>query len=472
MQILGMKIEDLKNKKVVVFGLGVEGFSTARFLDENGVKFTIAEKKDINLLPYDVQDFIKSKNIPLIHGQSHAESLMDFDVVIRNPGIPLWNLNLVEAVKQGREVTSHVKLFFDLCPCPIIGVTGTKGKGTTSSLIYEMIRAGDKDVYLGGNIGRPPLDFLKDLSKDSLVVLELSSFQLEDLKRGPHVAVVLMVTQEHLDSNAPDSPNYHKCLNDYLEAKKNLVRFQSDSDFAVINYDYEQSREFANVTKAKKLFVSVTRELKDGAFLRNDELVLNVNGEQQVICERHEVFLRGEHNLQNILAAASASTLAGAKLQEIRQVIKSFKGLEHRLEFVREVDGVKYYNDSFSTTPETVMAAIKSFKEPEIIILGGSEKGSDYSELGRVVARAKNIKAVILIGKTAQKIKSEIDKNNPLKSLVFVVDLETMNGVVQRAAQLSEPGDVVILTPACASFDMFKNYKDRGQQFRNAVNKL
>lgn len=479
-----MNLERFKNKKVVVFGLGVEGFSTAKYLAENGAGFSVAEKKELEELPYDVQEFIRTRNTSLMSGENHADNLKDFDVIIRNPGIPLWNPKLQEAIKNGSEVTSQTKLFFDLCPCPIVGVTGTKGKGTTATLIYEMLKASGKDAYLGGNIGRPPLDFIKNLTKDCVVVLELSSFQLEDLRESPHAAVVLMVTQEHLDSNAPDSPNYHRSIEEYVEAKKNIVRFQGKSDFAVVNYDFERSRDFAKNLPSKVSYFSVKKEVENGAFLSGNELVLKINGDQKILCKKEDIFLRGEHNIQNVLAAVIASVIFGADLSKVREVIETFKGLEHRLEFVREVNGVRYFNDSFSTTPETAIAAIKSFDEPKVLILGGSEKGSDYTELGHAIAKANNIRAVLLIGTTAPQIEKAIYQGQkgiiPETGIIPVAGIIPINlslnvnmeEVIRRAKEVAQPGDAVLLSPACASFDMFKNYKDRGTQFKREVMNL
>lgn len=467
-----MKVEDLKNKKIAILGFSLEGVSTAKFLSRHNIAFSIIEKNEREVLIPEAQEFLNSFKGEFIFGKNHLQSLSRFDLISRSQGIPLWLPELLEAKKGGCEITSMTKLFFDFCRGTIIGVTGTKGKGTTSTLIYEMLVASGKRAFLGGNIGRSPLDFVDELGPSDFAVLELSSFQLEDLEKSPKIAVILMTTADHLNSQAQDSPNYHQSLGSYLEAKKNIVRFQNEEDVAIINYDYEQSRSFADCTKAQKFFFSVTPSIKDGAFLENNELVLSIGGNRKLICMRQEVFLRGEHNLQNSLAASLAALASGADFSKIVEVVKTFKGLEHRLEFVREISGVTYFNDSFSTTPETAIAATKAFTEPEILILGGSEKGSDYGELGRIIATSKNMKSVILIGNTAGQIKNEIVKNNPPKNLVIISDLNTMSQVVKKSRDLSCAGDVVLLTPACASFDMFKSYKDRGQQFKDEVNRL
>lgn len=472
-------IEDLRKKKIAVLGFSIEGLSTAKFLERHNIRFSVLERNDPSDLLPEAQEFLETRDQPLFTGPKHLDRLSEFDLVSRSQGIPLWNPKVIEAKDKGVEFTSTTKLFFEFCSCPIIGITGTKGKGTTATLIYEMLKISGFNVYLGGNIGQSPLDFIDKLKTSSWAVLELSSFQLEDLDKSPHIAVVLMVTQEHLNSQAKDSPNYHISASDYLGAKKNIVRFQDEEDYAVINADFPNSLSFVKETKSKVIRFSTEKVLPEGAYLEGDNLLLCVRQTCHRLSKKNDIFLRGEHNLQNVLAAAAVSYMAGVGVEGIEQVIKAFKGLEHRLEFVREVNGVRYYNDSFSTTPETAIAAIKSFTEPEVLILGGSDKGSDYSELGRVVVRSSNVRAVIIIGTTASKIETAIRKVQvgvtPQKGVnpIFLVGGGSSIGqIVRKAKGLSQPGDVVLLSPACASFDMFKNYKDRGRQFKDCVSQL
>lgn len=466
-----MSIDDLRDRRVAVLGLSVEGLSTAKFLVRKGIHFTALDQKSEDRVDQETVSLIRQSGNGLITGSRYLDRLSAFNFIIRTPGFPLWNPALIAVQKKDTEVSSQTKLFFDLCPCPIIGVTGTKGKGTTSKLIFEMLKSSGYDAFLGGNIGDPPLDFLDGLRTSSVVVLELSSFQLEDLTKSPQMAVVLMITQEHLDSQSKESPNYHRSLVDYLEAKKNIARFQKKDDWAIINYDFENSRSFSKETTAQVLFFSTQGPVENGAYLQGDNLVFCAHQSCQKIVNRREVFLRGEHNLQNVLAASLASLSFGAKMTAAAEVVKTFRGLEHRLEFVREVDEIKFYNDSFSTTPETAVAAIRSFSEPEVVILGGSEKGSDYRSLGRSVVQAHNLKALILIGLTAPKIKAAIAEAGGFKGQI-VEGLKSMAEIVGCAKSIAKSGEVVLLSPACASFDMFKNYKDRGEQFKSEVNRL
>jgi UDP-N-acetylmuramoylalanine--D-glutamate ligase len=437
---------DFKNKKIAIIGEGIEGASSAKHLRERGALVTILDKKQ---------------------GDNYLEDLDKYDLVVRSPGV---KPELLKRYVSEEKITSQTKLFFDLCPCKIIGVTGTKGKGTTSSLIYEMLKkqssfaqsaSGDKgfDVYLGGNIGVPPFEFLDKLNEDSIVVLELSSFQLMDLDKSPHIAVMLMVTSEHLD--------WHKSIEEYIDAKRNILRFQTEKDFAVLNRDYPATNESDIYTNGKIFTVSREREsIDEGCFVKDEKVWLRVGGEAPVI-DINEILLPGRHNLENICASVMAATLAGVSIKNIVEVLKTFKGLEHRLELVATVNGVRYYDDSFSTTPETAIAAIQSFKEPEILILGGSSKNSNFNELGQVISNAGNIGTIIGIGSEWQRIKAEIPTStSPIPVIEGAKDMKT---IVAAAAKLAVPGDVVLLTPACASFDMFKNYKDRGEQFKKEV---
>lgn len=428
-------MSSLKNKKIAVIGEGLEGLSSAKYLRGKGASVTILDQKLDN-------DYLNDLN--------------KYDLIIRSPGVKPELLSSVSAEK----ITSQIKLFFDLCPCRIIGVTGTKGKGTTASLIYEMLKRQGRNVYLGGNIGVPPFDFLDKLDKNSIVVLELSSFQLIDLTKSPQIAVMLMVTSEHLD--------YHGDTKEYVDAKRNILRHQGENDIAILNRDYPATNESDIHTNGKVYTVSREREsFEEGCFVRSGMIVLRINGQDREIIATGEILLPGRHNLENVCAASLASYLAGVSVSNITHVLKNFKGLEHRLELVATVNDVSYYDDSFSTTPETAIAAIQSFKQPEILILGGSSKNSDFSELGRTISEAENIKAIIGIGAEWPKIKSHIV--DPISRFSVIDGAKNMQTIVAAAAKVAASGDVVLLTPACASFDMFKNYKDRGERFKQAV---
>ena len=427
---------DFKNKKIAIIGEGIEGISSAKYLKSKGAKVTILDQKQ---------------------GGNYLDNLEDFDLVVRSPGVKIETLT--PHISQDK-ITSQTKLFFDLCPAPIVGVTGTKGKGTTSTLIYEMLKKDGKDAYLGGNIGMPPLNFLDKLSDQSVVVLEMSSFQLLDLHKSPHIGVILMITSEHLD--------YHKDTAEYISAKRNIIKFQTSSDFAIINRDYPASNESDVEVLGKVFYVSREREVDNGCFARDGKIVIRTKDREIPVFETEDLLLRGEHNFENVCAAVMAAYLAGVSIKNIQEVLADFAGLPHRLELVGVVNGAEYFNDSFSTTPETTIAAIEAFKEHEIVILGGSSKNSNFEELGHLISRKGNIKAIIGIGIEWARIKPFIKS----KSILIIEGAKDMHTIVQAASKIALPGDVVLLTPACASFDMFKNYKDRGEQFKEEVRKL
>lgn len=467
-----MKITELSGKKIAILGLGIEGLAVAKYFLAHGIPFTVFDEKSRGELQKQGDEWIRGlkklqeKNITLVLGyQWNNETVNMFDVIVRSPGI---SLNKPFFSDFTGVITSQTKLFFDNCPAKIIGVTGTKGKGTTSALIYEMLKKAGKDAYLGGNIGRPPIEFLDTVTPQSIVVLELSSFQLQDMGKSPHIGIMLMVTQEHLASFG--NQNYHHSIEDYINAKRNVIRFQTADDMAILNADYEATAGSKNIAKGKVAFVSRYSPVESGCFVENNDVILRWQGREERVISANDILLPGAHNLENVCAAVMAALAAGVDLEDIRFVLKTFKGLEHRLELVREVNDVRYYDDSFSTTPETAIAAIQAFTAPEIVILGGSSKKSDFTRLGEVIAEAENIKAIIGIGLEWKEIKSRI-KNIELR-IKIVEGLQTMEEIVQKAHDLAVPGDIVLLSPACASFDMFKNYKDRGNQFKEHVNLL
>ena len=427
------------NNKIAILGLGEEGKDLLAFIKKNSRHSSIK-----------VFDKIKTVN------------LENFDLIFRSPGFHRLSPMLKKAEKAGVKISSATKLFFELCPAKIIGVTGTKGKGTTSTLISQILKESSKKVYLAGNIGHSPLKLLGRLKPSDWVVLELSSFQLQDLNLSPKIAVGLNITSEHLD--------VHRSTAEYRKAKQNILAWQKSNDRAVLNADYPLTRSWQKLTKATTYWFSRQHKVK-GSYVAKGKIYLHLKAKPIQVGSADKLQLRGEHNRENVTAAITASALAGAKVTAIKRAVFAFKGLEHRLELVRKVGGVNWYNDSFSTTPETAMAAIGSFSEPMTIILGGSEKGSNYRGLGRLIVKSRNLQTIILIGKTAGKIESAI-KNAGKFNGKIIKGLRSMTAIVKMADKQSLPGGVVVLSPAAASFDMFKNYKDRGNQFKTAVKKL
>ncbi|MFA5197509.1 MAG: UDP-N-acetylmuramoyl-L-alanine--D-glutamate ligase [Patescibacteria group bacterium] len=453
-----LSIDIIKKKKIGVLGFGAEGKTTFEYLQNHGIEPVIFDQTEKNNF-YKKNPEIRS-NVKCFLGKKYLKNIAEVDLVFKTPGIPILDPDIQTAIKKGVIFTSQIELFFDQSKANIIGVTGTKGKGTTATLIYEILKRSGKNVYLGGNIGLPAITFLDKLSEQSLVILELSSFQLQSLQKSPKIAVVLNVTKDHLD--------YHHDVNEYREAKKNIVKFQTKSDYSIINADYPVLNSFIATSKGEILLFSKEKAANGCYIDKQDNIILQTKAGPVMTLNINKLLLRGKHNLENVTAAILASYVAGADINSIQKVVKNFHGLEHRLELVSKKNGVAYYNDSFSTTPETAIAAIKSFNEPIVLILGGSYKGSDYAKLGYEIEKSK-VKALILIGEMA----AEISKNISTKFIgKRVFSLTKMEEMVKTAAELSKRGDVVLLSPACASFGLFENYKDRGNQFKEAVRKL
>lgn len=446
--------------RIAVVGYGVEGRSLAKYFRRHHNEVTVC---DVNKI---VVGYESGAGMHFRLGPNYLDRLDQFDLVFRSPGIPYIKKEF-QAVRS--KLTSLTKYFFEKCPCPIIGVTGTKGKGTVATLIFEMLKAAPRNkrqrVFLGGNIGASPLDFLDELSPKDVVVLELSSFQLQDLGQSPHVAVVLGIVPDHLD--------HHADMEEYIEAKKNIVRFLGTNDFAVFDIDNPVAAGFARETKAKVLQVSIEKTVGAGGFLKIGSLIIKKGNTGIIAGQQDQIFLLGQHNIKNLLAAAVAADALGVPVSAISKVVREFRGLPHRLEFVGETAGVRFYNDSASTNPYTTIAALKSFASPIVLIVGGSDKNTDFGPLATELVVNPNVKTVVLMGETKQKIEQAIDKaladaggrKNPLE-LIFADSYPEAFMVLRAVAQ---SGDTVLLSPACASFDMFANFKERGDVFRNFV---
>lgn len=452
-------INSFKDKKVAVLGLGMEGKDLVNFLINKRADVTVYDQKNQQELDFGGVD---KRKIKIVCGPDYlANGLVGFDIIYRSPGVYRHLPELNRAKKNKVQISSATRLFFDLCPGKIIGVTGTKGKGTTSTIIYQILKNSGEKVYLAGNIGKPYLELLPKLTKKSWVVLELSSFQLIDLDKSPQISVVLNITVDHLD--------WHKSIKEYVDAKSNIVKYQTKEDFAVVNFDYSKVKNLERFARGKIFYFSRRHKVK-GCYIKDGKIILAINRREIFIGDTNKLLLRGEHNWENITAAVCASRIAGGKIDAIKKTIFNFRGLEHRLELVGKIKGVDFYNDSFATNPQPTIAAINSFTEPLVLIAGGSEKGLNYTELGEIIAQRKNIKGIVLIGQIALKIEKS------LKRAKFKGELKkrakSMREAVNQAISLTQPGDVVLLSPASASFDMFKDYEDRGDRFKKAVKSL
>lgn len=428
--------------KVAIAGFGVEGQSAYDHFSRLGADITI-------LYEGEVPKFSVPDDVSLVAGKNVLKDITGYDLIVRSPSL---NPN---KISTKIEVSSVTQEFFKLCPAPIIGITGSKGKGTTSTFIYDMLKAAGVNAHIAGNIGVPALDILPQVKKDDVVVLELSSFQLWDLKTSPQVAVVVMMEQEHLD--------VHASTEEYIEAKANITRWQKSSDITIYLPGNKMTEQVAFAGSGKKIPYSQA----PGAYVKDENFIID----DVVVGKISDLKIPGEHNQDNACAAITAAWQFTKNVEAIKNAIKDFKGLEHRLSIVRELDGVRYFDDSIGTTPGSSIAAIKAFSEPKVLILGGSDKGADFNLLAKATKNG-GVKAVVAIGISRDKIIKALKSANFAGEIVEFSETSNMKQIVEKTQELSQPGDVVILSPACASYDMFKSYADRGNQFSKAVQEL
>lgn len=449
-------------KDIAIIGFGLEGQAMADFLIKEGARVMVCDERE-DLEHTEAFETRRGQDIRWQCGEAYLKGIEKFPIIVRSPGFPLSHPALRRATSKGAEVTSLTKIFFDRCPAPIIGITGTKGKGTTSTLIYEMLKRSRKTVHLVGNIGVPAITVLPKIKKTDWVVFELSSYQLQDMTVSPTIAVVLGLTVDHQD--------HHKSPREYYEAKSSIVKFQKPHDAAIFMVDYPETKRFEAYARGRIFETSRHHGVKNGTYAMGDVVLREMYGKTEEIVHRKDIKLKGEHNLENVSAAVTAATLAGASLPGIRSALKSFAGLPNRLELVATVNGVEYWNSSYGTTPETTVAAARAFTEPIILMLGGSEKNHDYTAMGEALVDT-TVKVVVGIGMTAPKMHDAIkkaakaaDKQAP----IFIEGGPTMKTMMAAARKFAKPGDVILLAPGAASFDRFKNYTDRGNLFREAA---
>jgi UDP-N-acetylmuramoylalanine--D-glutamate ligase len=428
--------------KIAIAGYGLEGRANLDYFRGKfpEAEFTIFdENSNLDDVPAGVE---------MVLGDDAFGQITGFDLVIRTAGLA------PRKIAQADKHWSSTREFFEECPAEIIGVTGTKGKGTTASFIAAILRAAGQKVHLLGNIGVPALEILPKITANDVVVYELSSFQLWDIEQSPHVAVMTLIEPDHLD--------VHENFAEYTAAKAHIFNFQKADDIAVYNQDDALVREMAETSAGQKIPFSNKKfvHIKQGKFYYNDV----------EICPTDVIKLPGEHNLLNAAAAISAVwEMIDGNTTAIARGLADFHGLPHRLKFIREVNGVKYYDDSIATTPGSAIAAVKSFAEPKILIIGGHDKGADYRPLGVAIDRA-NVRQIFAIGANREKVARQLGEKT--SATIHLLDSQNLAEIVKTVNQATEPGDVVILSPAAASFDMFRDYKDRGQQFIAAVNDL
>ena len=453
-----------KNKKVLIFGLGLNdgGLGMAEYFLEQGAKVTITDMKTKDELKAQIETLSKYESVEF-HLGGHIESdFIENDIIVRNPAIKPDNKFLRLARNSGKEILMEMSLFHKLSPCPIIGITGTRGKSTTTTLIYEILEEVYKDnVFVGGNIGRSAIRQLHNLSSNDLAVLELSSFQLDamgDSKVSPHIAVITNIFRDHLD--------WHGSIEEYIDAKKNIFLNQIENDYLILNIDDEVSKNLKDEAPGEVKTYSLLN--KESNYYMDEDLVVYENGEK--LLQLNSPILQGKHNRYNMLASIAATRIYDISTETIKSVLENFEGLECRQEFVREIDGVKYYNDTCATSVEAITAMFERFGESNegkiVMIAGGVDKGLDYTHI--LNDMRKYLKALVLFEGTASE---EINRiTGPYVETFKYFD--SMRGAIDKAKEIVEPGDMVILCPGGSSFNMFVNEFDRGSKFVEYVNSL
>ncbi|MBE6963056.1 MAG: UDP-N-acetylmuramoyl-L-alanine--D-glutamate ligase [Ruminococcaceae bacterium] len=448
----------LQNKTVAVIGIGVSNRPLIDLLCSRGIAVTACDKKSREALG-SIAEELEAKGVTLRLGQAYLENLTE-DVIFRTPGMRPDLPQLTAAVARGSILTSEMEVFFDVCPCAKIAITGSDGKTTTTTIIAELLRAAGKTVHLGGNIGHPLLAETGTMRKEDIAVLELSSFQLMTMSSSPKIAVVTNLAPNHLD--------VHKDYGEYIAAKENIFTHQESQDICIFNADNTDSVLSASKAVSRVRWFSRQKELDEGVFLRGNAIILRENGTEREVMKTTDIKLPGVHNIENYMAAIAA--VNGLVPDDIiRNFAREFGGVAHRIELIRTHRGIRWYNDSIASSPSRTMAGLRAFPEQVILIAGGKDKGIPYDELGPVVN--EHVKLLILCGATAGVIRQATEKAVNYGGLP-IVDVADYHEAVAVADSHATEGDVVILSPASTSFDRFANFMERGQVFKDIVNSL
>ncbi len=464
-------IESLRGKKVAFVGMGVANLPSALWLAAKGVTVYACDKRDRAYIGSDECRMLENAGATLILGDNYLDVLPEMDLIFRSNGIlPFQNKWIGDCIERGQRVTTESELFFSLCPAKIIAVTGSNGKTTTSTLISEILKKEGYRVYLGGNIGTALMPFLEDITENDIAVTELSSFQLltmGNMVEKPDIAVVTNIESTHLD--------HHLSLDEYVDAKRNILIYQSDKGKTVLNADCDYSiggrvyHDMRYDVRGRLYEFSVRREVSDGAYMdKKGDIYFSECGKTTYIMNRDSIRIPGLHNVENYCTAVCA-VFDMVKPETIKAVAESFGGVEHRIEFVREYRGVKYYNDSIATSPSRVISGLNAFDKKIIMICGGSDKGNDFGEMVPHILR--KVRLLILNGNTADKIYNAVTSNPDYgKSGMEILRVDTLENAVSAARSNAKSGDIVSLCPACPAFDQFKTFEYRGRKFKELVN--
>ena len=447
-----------KKDRVLIMGLATTGISVAKELYLRGNKIIL---NDINNLESirECGELLKNENVSIVTGSHPMYLAKECDYIVISPGIPL-DLSLIkEAKKLGKEVISEIELAYRLTKSKIAAITGTNGKTTTTSLLGYIVKKSERNVYVVGNIGEPMIGKINYATANDIFVLEVSSFQLEStFLFRPHISAILNITPDHL--------NRHKTMENYIDTKCKVFKNQTEADFTILNKDDKVTLKLASKPTSKVLLFSRNEVLQEGAFIKDGYLKIAFEGKERTIIKTNDIYIQGKHNIENALAASLMAYCLGVEAEFIKEGLKEFKGVPHRLEYVCDINGVEYYNDSKGTNPDSSIKAIEAINKPIILIAGGIDKGSSFESF--VKAFKKKAKALILIGETAAKIENQA-KAQGFTNIYKAKELEE---AVLKAKNISLSGDVVLLSPACASWDMFKSFEERGNLFKSIVKKI
>ena len=452
----------IAGKKVAIIGMGVSNIPLLDYFQNLGAKVSVFDNKEYDKIDTQIINKISNYCMGMSFGKDYLSKLKGFDIIFRSPSCRPDTKELVEESQRGALVTSEIEMLMKLTPATVIGVTGSDGKTTTTSLIYEIIKEKGYKCFLGGNIGIPLFTKVKEMEPEDVVVLELSSFQLIDMDISPNISVITNVSPNHLD--------IHKCYEEYIEAKANIFKFQKENNILVLNYDNDITRNFAKRANGRVKFFSSKTKLENGVIYDDGMIKSCEDGIRRHIINTNNIFIKGVHNYENICAAICA-TASLVDVETQNKAISNFKGVEHRIEFVREIDGVKWYNDSMGTSPTRTIAGLNSFNEKIVLIAGGYDKHLDYTPIAKPIV--DNVSTLILVGATSKKIYSAVNAELEAENKTMdIYQCESLEQTVEMAYNLAKPGEVVFFSPASASFDMFKNFAERGNKFKELVNNI
>lgn len=455
--------KDIAGKKVAVLGVGVSNKPLIKYLTGLKVDITAFDKAEESELKETVDTFGKL-GVRFNLGKNYLDNLKGFDMIFKTPKVRFDIPELEEERKRGAVITSEMEVFCELCPARIFAVTGSDGKTTTTTLVYNILAEEGYKCWLGGNIGTPLLNRIDEIKEDDIVVLELSSFQLHTMHNRLNTAIVTNLSPNHLD--------VHKSMDEYIDAKKNIYRYQQPEDRLILNYDNAITKAFADEAKGKVIYFSRANAVSEGLVVDNGIVMSKKAGSSLEILKTNEIKLPGVHNVENYLAAIAA-VIDYVKPETIRKVARTFKGVEHRIEHVADVKGISFYNDSIGTSPTRTIASIRAFNQKVILIAGGYDKHIPYDEMGSVIA--ENVKCLVLLGQTAPQIQKALENEIALTGRgkeVTVLNCRSLEEAVKKAYEQGGKGDIVLMSPASASFDMYKDFVERGNKFKEIVNSL